>query len=488
MSSLSRRQFVQDSLLASAAFAIGSRAASSLAAQSSSPNEKLACAVIGVNSRGVSHLDGFGPRKDVQVKYIVDVDAKVGNKRADEFEKKHHYRPEVLEDLRKALDDKTIDFVSTATPNHWHAMVSILAMQAGKDVYVEKPVSHNVNEGRSMVETARKYKKICFTGTQSRSNPGMRAAIEYLHAGKLGELKMARGFCYKERDSIGDPVEGRIPTFLNYDLWCGPAPLSPSTRNGNKGPVHYDWHWFWDFGNGDFGNQGVHQADIARWGLNINQLPDTVYSYGGRVGYKDSGETPNTMTSVFDFGDKTIVFEVRGLHKDRKRNNTDVTFYGSKGKLVMTSYQDGYVVDNNGSKTESFSGGDMNFHFDNFIRGIRSRKVEELNADILDGHLSASLCHLGNISCRLGKMLPLAEVKTALSNRKDANENLLETFDRTSEHLKANELDLDKTSMQLGPVLKLNTSTETFVDNAAADAMLTREYRAPFIVPAKDKV
>src|SRR5262245_2483090 len=273
MARRNRRQFLQDSMFATAAAAMANSSGRCLEAQvqppaSKSPNERLNVACVGVNGRGGSHIGQWANplRGDTAVTYIVDVDSKIGNARVNEVEKKQGgIRPKMVDDIREMLEDKSVDIVSIATPNHWHSLMAIWAMQAGKDVYVEKPVSHNVSEGRRAVEASRKYKRICQTGTQCRSNPGMIQAIEFIRAGKIGEVKVARGLCYKRRDSIGPKGDYEIPKNINYDLWSGPAQILPLTRKN----LHYDWHWIWAYGSGDLGNQGIHQMDIARWGLGV---------------------------------------------------------------------------------------------------------------------------------------------------------------------------------------------------------------------------
>ncbi|MGE3406834.1 MAG: Gfo/Idh/MocA family protein [Pirellulales bacterium] len=486
MSHLTRRRFLEDSLLASAALAAAGSASTVLAAeeapQSKSPNEKLLVAVVGVRGRGGSHIAAFAGRKDTEIAYLVDVDEVVGESRAEEVEKRQGRRPKVVKDMREAFEDKSIDIVSTATPNHWHSLCAIWAMQAGKDVYCEKPVSHNVSEGRRMVEAARKYDRICQTGTQSRSNPGMREIMEYIHSGKLGEVKLARGLCYKPRGSIGAKGTYDVPKSVDYNLWCGPAPMNPLTRP----QFHYDWHWMWDYGNGDLGNQGIHQMDLARWALNVNDLGQGVVSYGGRFGYEDAGETANTQVNIHKYGDKNLVFEVRGLKTDDyKGAKVGLIVYGSEGYAVIPSYDGGVVFDKNGQQVQtSFTkgGGDDN-HFGNFLTAVRSRKKEDLNADILEGHLSSALCHLGNISYRLGQTIPVAEA----TSRLEANDETRETFARFKDHLSQNDVNLDKTQVQFGKMLAVDSKTETLGEESA-NAMLTRQYRAPFVVPAADQI
>jgi hypothetical protein len=360
--------------------------------------------------------------------------------------------------------------------------VSIWAIQAGKDVYVEKPVSHNVSEGRRVVEAARKYNKICQTGTQSRSNKGMQDAIKYVQDGKIGKLNIARGLCYKRRISIGPLGNYPIPKGVNYDLWLGPAQYAPLTRRN----LHYDWHMQFPYGNGDLGNQGIHQMDLCRWGLGVDKLSNSVLSYGGRFGYEDAGDAANTQMIIHDYGDRALVFEVRGLNTKKYQGaDVGVIFEGADGYVVMTSYSSGAAFDPQGNKVQEFNGGGD--HYGNFLGAVRSRNHKELNADILEGHLSSALCHLGNISYRLGTPLGVGEVKERLQGM-SSPEHLVETYERFTEHLSDNKLDLATTRLGFGEKLTVDTANEKFVDDGNADAMLTRDYRAPFVVPAAGQV
>ena len=489
MSKRSRRQFLEDSMLATAAAVAASSAPRLIAdeePQNKSPNERLKVCVMGVNSRGDSHLGAFGEREknNTIITHICDVDRSVGNKRAEKVGSRQSIVPKWEPDIRRVLDDKSVDIISIATPNHWHSLAAIWAMQAGKDVYVEKPVSHNVSEGRRAVQIARKHGKICQTGTQCRSNPGLIAAIEYVKSGKIGELKVARGLCYKPRPSIGPRGVYDVPPGIDYDLWCGPAPKGPLTRPR----FHYDWHWQWDFGNGDLGNQGIHQMDIARWGLGVNELSKSVFSYGGRLGYEDAGETANTQVIVHDYGSKSLVFEVRGLPTPNyKGAGVGVIFEGTEGYVVIPSYDKGVAFDKEGNMVTKFEGGGD--HFANFLSAVRSRKHTDLNADILEGHLSSALCHLGNISYRLGTKIAAGDAWKTIEKSK-STDNAKDTFERTMAHLKDNKLEADGIQLQVGPVLAFDPKTESFdgEQKAEANPMLTRQYRAPYVVPGEDAV
>ncbi|MFO0906289.1 MAG: Gfo/Idh/MocA family oxidoreductase [Pirellulales bacterium] len=485
MSHRSRREFLEQSMWATAtAVAAGSTLVHAEEKQSSSPNEKLGVAVVGVKGRGGSHIGAFAGRKDTEILYVCDVDEEIGNSRVNEIGKRQGGRaPQWEADLRKVLEDKRVDIVSIATPNHWHALGAIWSIQAGKDVYVEKPVSHNVSEGRRIVEAARKYNKICQTGTQSRSNPGLKEAAEFAKSGKIGEVKVARGLCYKRRGSIGPSGDYAPPKSVNFDLWSGPAPLAKTTRK----QFHYDWHWQWLYGNGDLGNQGIHQMDIARWGLGVDTLCQGVLSYGARLGYVDAGETANTQVVILDYGPKSLVFEVRGLETPPYRGaGVGVVFEGTEGYVVIPSYSAGAAFDKAGNKIAEFKG--EADHFANFLTAVRSRKSSDLNADILEGHLSSALCHLGNISYRLGEEVAASEVAAKISEYKSADDDKA-TLERTLEHLAANKVDVKSSKIRVGAALTFDPKTERFpVNNEAANAMLSREYRAPFEVPAEGKV
>lgn len=484
MSRRSRRQFLEDSMFASAALAAMSGPRIVGAQEpSASPNERLSVAVVGVNGRGREHLDQFTSRTDTLVTYICDVDSEVGQRKAEQVSERQGAKALFAQDLRQVLDDPSVDIVSIATPNHWHSLAAIWAMQAGKDVYVEKPVSHNVLEGRVCVDVARKTGRICQTGTQSRSNPGMRAAIEFVLSGGIGEVKVARGLCYKSRPSIGPAGSYEVPKSVDYNLWQGPAADAPLTRPR----FHYDWHWQFAYGNGDLGNQGIHQMDIARWGLGVNRLSDRVISYGGRFGYVDAGDTANTQVVLHSFGDKTLVFEVRGLPtSDYRGANVGVIFEGSSGYVVLPSYSGGAAFDLEGKQTREFSGGGD--HFANFIDAVRSRKQQDLNADILEGHLSSALCHTGNISYRLGDVMSSVDGLSERLEALNSQDDVKATLARTIEHLKENQVDIAQSPFRLGAALEFNPTTESFVGRPDADLMLTREYRAPFVVPSRSQV
>jgi predicted dehydrogenase len=483
MSFFTRRDFLKQSAgLAGAAAAAGSFAPSIEAAQGAAPapagaNDRLHVAILGVRGRGKDHIRGFAGRNNCVVTHLCDVDTAVVGPAVRLVERAQNQAPRVVQDLRRIMDDPTIHIVSIATPNHWHSLAAIWAMQAGKDVYVEKPISHNVSEGRRVVEASRRYNRMCQAGTQIRSSTGSRQAIEFLRSGQLGEVRVARGLCYKSRPSIGRTTGDQpIPATIDYDLWCGPAPRTPLRRRN----LHYDWHWIWNYGNGDLGNQGIHQMDVARWGLGRNELPRSVISVGGRFGYVDDGETANTQICVFDYGNADLIFEVRGLPTGNFRGaNVGNVFHCTNGTLVFPSYTSAVAYDLQGNVIRRFSGPDN--HYGNFVGAVRSRRREDLNGEVLEGHLSSALCHLGNISYRLGSQQPFSPQTRAFGDDREA----YETLARMEEHLRANAVPMDNSNYQVGRRLTIDPQTERFVNDEEANRQLTREYRTGFEVPAR---
>jgi len=410
----------------------------------SSPNDQVRVACVGVRGRGVDHIKSYSKLNNVEIVAFCDVDENILNKRLGEYEKTGKKRPASFTDLRKLLEDKNIDAISIATPNHNHTLQTIWACQAGKDVYVEKPCSHNMFEAKQIVAAARKYDRIVQQGSQSRSSPALQDAVQKMRDGFLGDVYMARGLCYKWRDTIGHTPVEPVPAGVNYDLWQGPAQEHPFTRNR----FHYNWHWFWDYGNGDLGNQGIHEVDIARWGLGV-RYPTKVSAIGGHFMFDDDQETPNTLNCSFEFDEggkkKMMVFEVRhwisnheagigegGKHRDP--NTIGNLFYGSKGYLAIDGYTK-YQTWMGKTQEPGPSGEQGGDHFANFITAVRSHKRGELTAEIEEGAISTTLVHLANLSYRLGR-----------------------------------ELHFDSQSYSC-------------VGDDEATRMFTRNYRAPFVVP-----
>ena len=482
MARLTRRRFLEESLLATAAAAAAAAPKSLSAADQAravSANDRITGAIIGCGIRGKQHAQELARLADCEIAYVCDPDRDRAAEVAAQLAARGRPAPKAVQDLRATLDDKAVDVVFIAAPNHWHALAAIWAMQAGKDVYVEKPVSHNVREGRRIVQVARKTGRICQGGTQNRSDGALARAIAYMRDGKLGTVNLARSIVYGRRGSIGGPGTCEIPASVDFNLWAGPAPLVPPSRP----KFHYDWHWFWDTGNGELGNNNIHSLDICRWGLGVTGLGRAVLSYGGRLGYRDAGQTPNTQVVVFDFGDRTIVSETRGLKTAPFHPNFKGgwIFSGTEGIIAGTS-----LFDPDGKLVRTFEGR-RESHFANFLKAVRSRKVTDLNADILEGHQSTALCHIGNISYRLGAPAAPEAIGRQLEQLK-VHDRVRETFERTRKHLAENDVDLGKTPLTLGSLLRLDPEREGFLDNERADALLTREYRRPFVVPAEGDV
>jgi predicted dehydrogenase len=489
MSTLTRRNFILTSL--SAGSALMTTPMSAFAKPFSriiGANDEIRVAVVGLRGKGQHHVEQFHALPGVRVAALCDVDTEILNRELEKF-KARNEKVDTYIDVRELLDDKNIDAVIIATPNHWHSLIGIWACQAGKDVYVEKPVSHNIWEGSKLVEAARKYKRIVQAGTQSRSDEGLQEVFDYIQKGNLGQIKVAYGLCYKRRDSIGK-VNGPqpIPSSINYDLWTGPAPLIPLGRSR----VHYDWHWVWDTGNGDIGNQGVHEMDQCRWVLGQNELPKRVMSFGGRFGYDDDGETANSQIAIFDYEPAPLIFEVQGL-PDKKGDTAMGNFKGVRVGLVVICEEGyfagggggGWIYDNQGKKVRQFSGSGGEGHHANFIKAMHSRNVKDLNADILEGHLSSALCHLGNIPYRLGQLSSPEELQETVKSQPEAQKSL----DRFRNNLFSNWIDMDKDRATLGPSLEFDIEKNQFIGKGEysiarwANDLLTRPYREPYVVP-----
>jgi predicted dehydrogenase len=393
---------------------------------------------------------GFAKIPNVCVKTLVDVDENLYAKRVKEIGEIQKFTPSTEYDLRRVFDDKDIDAVAIATPDHWHALATIWACQAGKDVYVEKPCSHNIWEGRKMVEAAHKYNRVVQAGFQNRSIENVRQTIKFLHDGGLGEIYMARGLCFKPRESIGRHPDSPVPKGVHYDLWLGPAPQRPF----NKNRFHYEWHWFWDYGSGDIGNQGVHQLDIARWGINKNEHPVKVKSTGGYFAFDSDQQTPNTQIATFEYADgKILQFDVRGLYTNtedgiaNKGRSVGNLFFGTKGWMSIdgSTWRTYFGRDNTpgpfgeaaakSADPTNLAGAGAGSHYKNFISTMCSGKKDDLNCGIETGHISTALPHLANISYRLGR-----EVIFEGAN-------------------------------------------ERFTGDSEADKMLNRDYRKPYVVP-----
>jgi predicted dehydrogenase len=429
-------------------------------------NDRVRVAVCGTRGRGNDHIHGFAKVPGTEIAALCDVDEGVLNQRLGTVTSLGLPKPKAYGDIRKLVEDKEIDAISIATPNHWHSLMAIWACQAGKDVYVEKPCSHNWFEGRQLVRAVKKYNRICQHGSQARSNPGMIEAIHHLSDGTVGDVYMARALCFKWRASIGRTPQEPIPAGVNYDLWTGPAPMKPFTKNR----FHYNWHWIWDTGNGDIGNQAIHEIDIARWGLGVG-FPVMVSSMGGHFMFDDDQETPNTLNTTVYFNDangkrKLMEIEVRhwitnheaevgtgsygssavppaGISgsenkkpavkqkslgpQDAKTNTIGNIFYGSKGVLAIDGY-DAYKTWLTNQLEPGPSGKASGDHYANFVECVRSRRSEDIHSPIEEAHISATVLHLANASYRLGRTLNFDPATEQVIGDDEANHMLRGTY------------------------------------------------------------
>lgn len=411
-------------------FIASTAAAVSTAPKAIGANGKIRIAIAGVRGRGRHLTNEFSSQPDVDVVYLCDPDSNVFGRALEIIERKKKPKPQLVADLRRVLDDKTIDAIVIATPDHWHAPATILACNAGKDVYVEKPASHNAREGRLMIEAARHNKRIVQLGTQARSNPTTRALIEYVHSGKIGKVLMAKAWNVQLRDDIGRMPDSPVPPGVDYDIWTGPASLLPFNENR----FHYKWHWNWNYGTGDVGNDGVHQMDQARWALGMDK-PVVISGMGRKIFFNDDQVTPDTVNVTFDYGSTAMIFEMRIWNPYGMNGATNsLAVYGTEG---MVEFKGPRVLDHKGKDVPvdfpKTGADEKDLHVRNFLDCMRSRKAP--NAEIEIGHTSSLHCHLANIVVKTGRNI---------------------CFDPASETIK---------------------------DDASANALLCREYRSHWSVP-----
>lgn len=416
MTNLSRRSFFQGAAAAiSATRVLGA-------------NDRIRLGIVGLGGRGTAHLGYYTSISECEVAGLCDVNQAARERAQARLQKAvTGAKAKEYPDMRELFADKEIDAVSIATPNHWHALSTIWACEAGKDVYVEKPASYNIHESWRMVDTARKTKRMVQVGSQSRSTPHKMKAIQLLKDGTIGEVYLAKGLCFKRRKSIGKTPSEPVPAGLDWDKFLGPAPMRPFTKNR----FAYNWHWFWDTGNGDIGNQGVHEMDVARWGLGEVLMPKSVVSTGGKYVYDDDQETPNTQLASFDYGGKELVFEVRGVLTGpegglpvKKGNTVGNLFLGSDGWMWVDGSGFQVYKGEDSELVMQEKGSDGNgavLHMQNFLAACRSRNYKQLNAEIEIGAMSATLCHLANIAYRTGKRLGWDEAKKKFVNAPDAD-------------------------------------------------------------------
>ncbi len=464
----SRRHF-----LSTSAFA-GAFAFSPPLARAASPNGDLRVCVIGFHGRGKNLAEDVMKCKGTKLVALCDVDSKVMDAYAAELDKKG-VKIQQFEDYRKACESKDIDAVVIATPNHTHALIGVTAAANGKHAYVEKPVSHNVWEGRQLPDAAKKYKTIIQHGFQRRSEPAWYEAAEYIQSGELGKMTLARGLCYKPRPSIGkvsSPQE--LPASVNYNLWSGPRELMPVQRT----KFHYDWHWQLPYGNGDLGNQAPHQLDVCRWMIGSPTLPVSTVSVGARLGYEDDGDWANTQFCYYDYKPVPVLFEVRGLpSKPFKGESIGNIIECEGGHLAGGHNAQCTAYDKDGKKLKVFKGG--NSHMQAFVDSCHSGKIDEAHG-IESGHISSALAHIGNISWKLGEPSSPEAIKDALIHAASTD-----ALERTLAHLEENGVDPTRDLLSLGKTLTLDPTTEQFTGEFAESANLHLKgtYRSEFELP-----
>jgi predicted dehydrogenase len=481
---LDRRQFLKRTALGAAGLGAINLFSAQSWSQVAGANENVRLAVVGLNGKGKNHVRDFRELSGVKVAAICDVDIDLIARERAKFEEDGESVRTFL-NYRTLLEQKNIDAVVIATPNHWHTLMAIWALEAGKHVYVEKPVSHNVWEGRQLVHAAADSPLVVQTGTQKRSAEALVNAVKYVREGNLGRIKVSRGFCYKRRDSIGlvDGTQSPPPS-VDYNLWTGPAELVPLMRER----LHYDWHWVWNTGNGDLGNQGIHEVDIARWFLGDPAMPERVLSVSGRFGYVDDGETPNTQAIMFDYEEAPLLFEVRGLPISPEIDGMD-NYKGIRVGVVVECENGyfagggggGWAYTNDGERIQAFDGDEGALHAQNFIDAIRANDPSMANGQIENGHISSALCHLGNISHRVGAEKGTDEIAERISS----DVVMADAFGRMIEHCERNEVDFATTPAYLGAALKVDRANERFTGDLADEAnkLISREYRPGFVVP-----
>jgi len=473
---ITRRRFVQESIAAATAISFPMVASSRVLGA----NDAVTVGVVGLGGRGAgAHVPSFQNQPGVTVVALSDPDRQRMGRAAETIESKYGHRPDQYVDMRKMFERKDIDVIGNATQNYWHGLSTIWACQAGKHVYVEKPLSHYIWEGRQMVNAARKYDRLVQCGTQHRSEASFAAAIRWIREGNLGKIKLVTAFANKPRSSCGKrdtPLP--ISDSIDYDLWCGPARKLPIYRNR----LQYDCSFDWNTGDGESCNQGVHEVDVARWCLGETRLPRRVMSIGGRFLVDDACDVPNTQIIYYDFPTAPLLYEVHNLRK-AKGSSEVPTFRGERVGVIVdceggsVSLYRGIAWDEQGEQVKSFSGGGD--HFVNFVQAVRNGRRENLTAEVLEGHLSTAVCHTGNISYRLGRTASEQEMRSQVRDVVA----LGDMFDRLLEHLAAHQIDIGAKVVRLGPWLEIDRENECFANSPAADRLARGFYREPFVVP-----
>ena len=474
-------------------------------------DKRVGVALIGVGGQGTYLSRLWRNESRVKILYVADPDNGRAQKVCTDTEKQAGSRPEALTDFRKALDDKSVDAICCATNNHWHALTTIWALQAGKHCYIEKPTSYSLAEGKIMTAAAKKSGLVFQSGTQRRSTSNTNELVDAIKSGSIGEVKLARIVGYRPRKTIGPPGDYPVPKGVDYDLWSGPVPIKPVTRR----EFHYDWHFQRLYGNGDLGNQCSHRLDIAHWALGLSGFPKTVITYGGRLGYDvemknpnyiDAGDTASTSITIYNYGDKTIVCEVRGLEsppyypvENKVGTMIGIVFYGTDGYGFQAPYGRGNInsvsciCDLKGNLIKEFKSVDASGktaptedahtrHIANFIDAVIANNPKMVTTDARTGEIQAALAHFGNISYYLGEDNKVSkdDLKLAVQKFKSADDNET-TLTRMLTHLETSGVDLKRTPLSLGATLNIDTEKEVFAGNEEANKLMARnEYRKGF--------
>jgi len=491
MAKITRRRFLASGLSVAAGSYLGLSFYGARPAHAQSPNNEIRIAVIGTGGRGGGLIGDFQKLQGVNVVALCDPDQQRVDKNLENFKRRYEIQDasaiQGYVDARKILDRKDIDAVAIATPNHWHSLMTVWACQAGKHVYVEKPVSHSIWEGRKMVEAARKYNRIVQAGTQQRSCPAVQEAARDIQAGKYGKVLWVHCSRLNSREPIGKVTEPQpVPNYIDYNLWAGPAPMTPVMRKS----FHYDWHWQWNWGDGEMANWGVHYIDDLRHLLGWNDVPTKVIAAGNRFAWDDNGQTPNMIFALFDHDGVKAVVDIRNLPDPKRRggktgavylDRRDGNYIQCENATVRISRGGGGAYDKDGNRIYQYKGDGGAGHAQNFINALRSGRREDLNAEIEVGHLSTAMCHQANISFKTGAEAPADQVRENVKVHEDA----LNTLSDILEQLDGNGVDLAKQPFILGPELKYDRRRERFVGANAkkANKSIKCSYREPFVMP-----
>ncbi|MCU0918305.1 MAG: Gfo/Idh/MocA family oxidoreductase [Planctomycetes bacterium] len=452
-------------------------------------NDQIRLGVAGIRGRGGAHVSDFMKIPGVKVVALCDADKQVLEQGVTQFKKKYQVGDDAIKgfvDVRKLLEQKDVDALVIAAPNHWHSLMTVWACQAGKHVYVEKPVSHAIWEGRKMIEAARKYNRIVQAGTQHRSCPAVQEAARDLQAGKYGKVLWVHCSKLQSRETIGKVTEPQpVPESVDYNLWAGPAPMTPVMRK----QFHYDWHWQWNWGDGEMANWGIHYLDDVRHLLGWKDVPTKVVAAGNRFAWDDNGETPNMHFALMDYDGLPLIVDIRNLSDPKRKGGKDGAVYlTSRGGnyvqceagSVRISRGGGWFYDNDGKRVYQYKGNGGAGHAKNFIDAVRSGRREDLAAEIEVGHLGTAICHQANIAWRAGREAPVDQVRASMKSCADA----LNTLKDMLEQLEGNTVDLKKQPFVLGPALTYDRRQERFVGANAeqANRFLQCSYREPFVI------